>query len=111
MDIPKLYKYRYFNESPVSRNGLPNGEKIPQWQQVLYDGLIFPASPETFNDPYDCDFVLSDDFLNSRTARKYWRTRLLNGAQLQKREGRITQYRQCRKNIKIHSLALFSNQK
>lgn len=70
MDIPKLYKYRYFNESPVSRNGLPNGEKIPQWQQVLYDGLIFPASPETFNDPYDCDFVLSDDFLNSRTARK-----------------------------------------
>ena len=48
MDIPKLYKYRYFNESPVSRNGLPNGEKIPQWQQVLYDGLIFPASPETF---------------------------------------------------------------
>ena len=70
MDIPKLYKYRYFNESPVSRNGLPNGEKIPQWQQVLYDGLIFPASPETFNDPYDCDFVLSDDSLNSRTARK-----------------------------------------
>ena len=70
MDIPKLYKYRYFNESMVSRNGLPNGEQIPQWQQVLYDGLIFPAPPETFNDPYDCDLLLSDDFLNSRTARE-----------------------------------------
>ncbi len=70
MDIPKLYKYRYFNESIVSRNGLPNGEQIPQWQQVIYDGLIFPAPPETFNDPYDCDLLLSDDFLNSRTARE-----------------------------------------
>ena len=70
MDIPKLYKYRYFNETLVSKNGLPNSEQIPQWQQVLYDGLIFPASPETFNDPYDCDLVLSDDFLNSRTARE-----------------------------------------
>ena len=45
MDIPKLYKYRYFNESMVSKNGLPNSEQIPQWQQVLYDGLIFPPHP------------------------------------------------------------------
>lgn len=50
MDIPRLYKYRYFNENMVSRNGLPNGEQIPQWHQVLYDGLIFPASPDTFKD-------------------------------------------------------------
>ncbi len=70
MDIPRLYKYRYFNENMVSRNGLPNGEQIPQWHQVLYDGLIFPASPDTFNDPFDCEFVLENNFLNSRTARE-----------------------------------------
>ena len=62
MGIPRLYKYRYFNENMVSRNGLPNGEQIPQWHQVLYDGIIIPAAPETFNDPYDCDFLLEDGF-------------------------------------------------
>lgn len=67
--LPKLYKYRYFNENLVSRNGLPDGEQIPQWHQVLYDGLVFPAAPETFNDPYDCDFLLEDTFIDSRAAR------------------------------------------
>ncbi len=69
MDIPKLYKYRYFNEKLVSRDGFPDGEQIPQWHQVLYDGIIIPAAPETFNDPYDCDFLLEDGFLNSSAAR------------------------------------------
>lgn len=69
MELPKLYKYRYFNEKLVSRNRLPGGEQIPQWHQVLYDGLIFPAAPESFNDPYDCDFLLEDSFLDSRAAR------------------------------------------
>ena len=65
MDIPKLYKYRYFNENQVSRDGFPGGEIITQWHQVLYDGLIFPASPKTFNDPFDCEFVLDDSIINS----------------------------------------------
>jgi len=69
MNIPKLYKYRWFNEKLVSRTGMPNSEDIPQWQQVLYDGLIFPAAPETFNDPYDCDLVLEDTFIDTRAIR------------------------------------------
>ena len=63
MDIPRLYKYRYFNENMVPKDDLPNGQQIPQWHQVLYDGIIIPAAPETFNDPYDCDFLLEDGFL------------------------------------------------
>lgn len=70
MDIPKLYKYRYFNETLVSRNGLPDGEQIPQWHQVLYDGLIIPAHPNSFNDPYDCEFLLSNSFMESKAAKE-----------------------------------------
>ena len=69
MDIPRLYKYRYFNENMVPKDDLPNGQQIPQWHQVLYDGIIIPAAPETFNDPYDCDFLLEDGFLDSSAAR------------------------------------------
>lgn len=69
MDIPKLYKYRYLNEKLVSRDDFPDGEQIPQWQQVLYDGIIIPAAPETFNDPYDCDFLIENNFLDSRVSR------------------------------------------
>ena len=75
--LPKLYKYRYFRDEPVSRNGLPDGEQIPQWHQVLYDGLVFPAAPEDFNDPYDCDFLIEDTFINSWTARSMIVTVLL----------------------------------
>lgn len=67
--VPKLFKYRYFNENSVSRDGTENGEKIPQWQQVLYDGLIFPVAPETFNDPYDCNFSLDSSFLEGKLMR------------------------------------------
>ncbi len=70
MALPKLYKYRYFNEKLVSRNNLPDGEKIPQWQSVMYDGLIIPASPKSFNDPFDCEFLLEDSFLHSQFARR-----------------------------------------
>ena len=70
MEIPRLYKYRYFNEELVSRNGLPGGEQIQKWKQVLYDGLVFPAAPATFNDPFDCAFLLEENFLNSSAARK-----------------------------------------
>lgn len=27
--------------------------------------MIFPASPKTFNDPFDCEFVLDDSIFNS----------------------------------------------
>ena len=67
--LPKLYKYRYFNETLVARNGLPQGEQIPQWQQVLFDGLLFPAHPDSFNDPYDCEFLLEDSFVYSNSMR------------------------------------------
>ncbi len=70
MKNPKLYKYRYFSENIVSRFGLPDGEQISQWEQVLYDGLIFPAHPESFNDPYDCDFLVDSDFLESHLMRE-----------------------------------------
>lgn len=60
MQIPKLYKYRYFNEEQTTRNGLPNGESIKKWEQTLYDGIIFPSNPHNFNDPYDCNFLLSN---------------------------------------------------
>ena len=69
MNIPKLYKYRYFNEELVSKDGLPDGEQIPQWHQALYDGIIVPAAPATFNDPYDCDFLLENNFMDSNAAR------------------------------------------
>lgn len=69
MELPKLYKYRWFNEEPVSEDGLPGGNKIPQWNSVLYNGIIIPASPETFNDPRDCDFTLDDNFMNSNFAK------------------------------------------
>ncbi len=65
MTIPKLYKYRYFNEDMVFKSDTLTGDKIPQWQQVLYDGLIFPALPKDFNDPFDCEFVLEDGYVNS----------------------------------------------
>ncbi|MBC5715977.1 hypothetical protein [Flintibacter faecis] len=70
MDIPKLYKYRYFIEDKVPRIGSSDGEQIAQWQSVLYDGILLPASPSTFNDLYDCDFLLDDNFLNSKTGRE-----------------------------------------
>lgn len=70
MEIPKLYKYRHFNEKPVSKIGAASNEKIPQWQQVLFDGILFAAAPQSFNDPYDCDFVVENSFLNEVAARK-----------------------------------------
>ena len=70
MDIPKLYKYRYFIEDKVPRICSSDGEQIAQWQSVLYDGILLPASPSTFNDLYDCDFLLDDNFLNSKTGRE-----------------------------------------
>lgn len=69
MQIPKLYKYRYFNNDTVSRTGLPDGEEITKWRQVLYDGLIFPSNPSEFNDPFDCDFLLGDSFWNSKALK------------------------------------------
>lgn len=84
MELPKLYKYRYFNENTVTR--LPDGEEIPQWQQVLYDGLIFPACPETFNDPYDCDFLINQEFLQSRFIREFLVQRLSSRCSLSQQE-------------------------
>ncbi len=70
MKIPKLYKYRWFNESLVS---MPQTkEQVPQWQQVLYHGLISLNSPETFNDPFDCDLLLDNSFLNQKAAMELY---------------------------------------
>ena len=77
MKIPPLYKYRYFNENMVSKVGSPNGAQIPQWQHVLYGGFITLASPETFNDPYDCDFVVESSFLHEKAARELYIDTLL----------------------------------
>lgn len=72
MNIPPLYKYRYFNEKLVLRAATPNIEQIPQWQHILYDGMFTFASPDTFNDPYDCDFVVEDSFLHEKAARELY---------------------------------------
>lgn len=69
MEIPKLYKYRYFNEELTSKDGTAYGEEIPKWEQVLYDGIVFPSNPETFNDPYDCNFILNSDFIHWKLLR------------------------------------------
>lgn len=69
MQIPKLYKYREFIEMETPRIGSPNREKIPRWQQVLYDGVLFLSPPDSFNDPYDCDFIVDNSFLNEPAAR------------------------------------------
>lgn len=65
MQIPRLYKYREFIETETIRIGSPNREKIPRWQQVLYDGVLFLSPPDSFNDPYDCDFVVDSSFCTS----------------------------------------------
>lgn len=70
MQIPRLYKYREFIETETIRIGSPNREKIPRWQQVLYDGVLFLSPPDSFNDPYDCDFVVDSSFLNEPAARE-----------------------------------------
>lgn len=69
MDIPILYKYREFNESNVL---LPSGEQIPRWQWDLFYGMISPAPPEVFNDPYDCDLLVDDSFLLQKAARELY---------------------------------------
>ena len=70
MQIPRLYKYREFIETETIRIGSQNREKIPRWQQVLYDGVLFLSPPDSFNDPYDCDFVVDSSFLNEPAARE-----------------------------------------
>lgn len=72
MNIPLLYKYRYFNEELVLRASMPNAEQIPRWQHILYDGIFTLSSPETFNDPYDCDFVVENSFLHEKAARELY---------------------------------------
>lgn len=69
MDIPILYKYRDFNEAQVIS---PSGEQIPRWQRDLYYGIISPALPEAFNDPYDCDLLVDDSFLLQKAARELY---------------------------------------
>lgn len=72
MDIPRLYKYRYFNEELVLRASTPNIEQIPRWQHILYDGMFTLSSPDSFNDPYDCDFVVENSFLHEKAARELY---------------------------------------
>ena len=69
MDIPVLYKYREFNETLVIS---PSGEQVPRWQQDLYYGIISPAPPECFNDPYDSDLIVDNSFLNQKVARELY---------------------------------------
>lgn len=57
MQIPKLYKYRYFDE--------PSDNQRARWETVLFEGKVFPAPPTTFNDPFDCDLLIDDSFLKS----------------------------------------------
>lgn len=68
MDMPKLYRYRPFRENPGLEFSFPAHEF--QWQQELYDELIVPVSPTTFNDPYDCDIVVEKSFLNEKWYRE-----------------------------------------
>lgn len=68
MDMPKLYRYRPFRENPGLEFSFQAHEF--QWQQELYDGLIVPVSPTTFNDPYDCDIVVEKSFLNEKWFRE-----------------------------------------
>ena len=63
------YKYRNFNETLVI---CPNGEQVPRWQQDLYFGIISPAPPEAFNDPYDCDLLVDNSFLLQKAARELY---------------------------------------
>ncbi|MBQ3135185.1 MAG: DUF2971 domain-containing protein [Oscillospiraceae bacterium] len=69
MQIPKLYKYREFIEEETPRLVSPKREMIPRWEQTLYDGILFLSPPSSFNDPYDCDLVVDNSFLNAETGR------------------------------------------
>lgn len=69
MDIPKLYKYRSFIRDVVNT---PSGEQKPKWQHELFDGMISPAPPTVFNDPYDCDLVIEGSFLQEKAARELY---------------------------------------
>lgn len=62
MNIPKLYRYRYFDDQ--------KSDKLPQWELALFKGMVIPASPMTFNDPFDCDLLIDDSFVNSNCFQK-----------------------------------------
>lgn len=69
MEIPKLYKYRSFIRDRINT---PSGEQKPKWQHELFDGMISPAPPTVFNDPYDCDLVIEGSFLHEKAARELY---------------------------------------
>lgn len=69
LNIPKLYKYRSFDDkktvfSPVSKT------EIPLWQYQLFDGFLFSSPPHRFNDPFDCDLTIDGSFLQNTAARE-----------------------------------------
>lgn len=70
MAIPKLYKYRRFNENKVL--SFTGSGHIFRWQNELFDGMILLSSPVSFNDPYDCDLVVEDSFLKEQVARELY---------------------------------------
>lgn len=73
MDIPKLYKYRSFGEKAEDKvTNIQSGEVMFKWEQELFGGMISPAPPVVFNDPYDCDLVIEDSFLQEKAARELY---------------------------------------
>jgi len=69
LTIPKLYKYRSFDDkktvlSPISKM------EIPLWQHQLFDGFMFSSPPHRFNDPFDCDLTIDGSFLQNMAARE-----------------------------------------
>ena len=43
----KLYRYRAFDNSAESGT--------ERWKNEIFKGFVYPSSPISFNDPYDCD--------------------------------------------------------
>lgn len=44
----KLYRYRAF-DSPAEVG-------TEKWKKEIFKGFVYPSSPISFNDPYDCEF-------------------------------------------------------